>query len=93
MPVLKVDNAAVRKTQIERLEKLRRERDGAAVTRSLDALTACAKGGPGQPARARRRRRARSRHRRGDLPRPREGLGPAPGGDPRHLRRVQWRGG
>ncbi len=45
--VLKVDNAAVRKNQIERLEKLRRERDGAAVDRTLDALTACAKGAEG----------------------------------------------
>jgi methylmalonyl-CoA mutase len=47
VPVLKVDNAAVRKTQIERLEKLRRERDGAQVQASLDALTACANGAPG----------------------------------------------
>ncbi len=47
VPVLKVDNAAVRKTQIERLEKLRRERDAAAVTRTLDALTACAGGSGG----------------------------------------------
>jgi methylmalonyl-CoA mutase len=44
VPVLKVDNAAVRRTQIERLEKLRRERDQAATTRTLDALTACAEG-------------------------------------------------
>jgi methylmalonyl-CoA mutase len=44
VPVLKVDNAAVRRTQIERLEKLRRERDGAATQRALDALTACAEG-------------------------------------------------
>ena len=44
VPVLKVDNAAVRRTQIERLEQLRRERDGAACQRSLDALTACAEG-------------------------------------------------
>jgi methylmalonyl-CoA mutase len=42
VPVLKVDNAAVRRTQIERLERLRRDRDDAAVTRALDALTACA---------------------------------------------------
>ncbi|HEY0880868.1 MAG TPA: methylmalonyl-CoA mutase, partial [Archangium sp.] len=47
VPVLKVDNAAVRKTQIERLEKLRRERDGAQVHAALDALTACANGAPG----------------------------------------------
>ncbi len=44
VPVLKVDNAAVRKTQIERLERLRRERDEAASQRALDALTACAEG-------------------------------------------------
>jgi methylmalonyl-CoA mutase len=44
VPVLKVDNAAVRRTQIERLERLRSDRDDAAVTRTLDALTACADG-------------------------------------------------
>jgi len=44
VPVLKVDNAAVRRTQIERLARLRRDRDGAATTRTLDALTACAEG-------------------------------------------------
>jgi methylmalonyl-CoA mutase len=42
VPVLKVDNAAVRKTQIDRLEKLRRERDPAAVEQALAALTRCA---------------------------------------------------
>ncbi len=44
VPVLKVDNAAVRRTQIERLSQLRRERDGEACMRSLEALTACAEG-------------------------------------------------
>ncbi len=44
VPVLKVDNAAVRRTQIQRLERLRKERDPAATTRALDALTACAEG-------------------------------------------------
>jgi methylmalonyl-CoA mutase len=44
VPVLKVDNAAVRRTQIARLEQLRRERDGEACQRALDALTACAEG-------------------------------------------------
>ena len=47
VPVLKVDNAAVRRTRIERLERLRRERDGEACQRALDALTACARGGGG----------------------------------------------
>ncbi|MEU4227635.1 methylmalonyl-CoA mutase [Nonomuraea sp. NPDC026600] len=37
--VLKVDNTAVRATQIERLRKLRAERDPDAVRRALDALT------------------------------------------------------
>ena len=44
VPVLKVDNAAVRRTQIERLERLRRDRDQEATSRALDALTACAEG-------------------------------------------------
>jgi methylmalonyl-CoA mutase len=44
VPVRKVDNGDVRRTQIERLERLRRERDSDACRRSLDALTACAEG-------------------------------------------------
>jgi methylmalonyl-CoA mutase len=44
IPVLKVDNASVRKTQIERLEQLRRERDPQKTQVTLDALTACAEG-------------------------------------------------
>jgi len=47
VPVLKVDNAAVRKTQIERLGRLRAERDQAACTRALEALTQCAERGEG----------------------------------------------
>ncbi len=44
---LEVDNTAVRKAQIERLAKLRAERDNAAVQAALDALTECAKTGKG----------------------------------------------
>ncbi|MBX7115660.1 MAG: methylmalonyl-CoA mutase [Myxococcaceae bacterium] len=44
VPVLKVDNASVRKTQIARLEKLRRERDEKQTVATLEALTACAEG-------------------------------------------------
>ncbi len=44
VPVHKVDNAAVRRTQIERLERLRRDRDREATNRALDALTGCAEG-------------------------------------------------
>ncbi len=47
IPVHKVDNAAVRKTQIERLKKLRAERDNEATTRALEALTKCAETGTG----------------------------------------------
>ena len=45
--VLQVDNAEVRRQQIARLTKLRRERDGAAVTQCLDALTGAAESGEG----------------------------------------------
>ena len=44
---LEVDNTAVRKAQIERLAKLRAERDSAEVQAALDALTECAKSGKG----------------------------------------------
>jgi methylmalonyl-CoA mutase len=40
--ILEVDNAAVRVSQIERLNKLRRERDDTQVRTALEALTKCA---------------------------------------------------
>jgi methylmalonyl-CoA mutase len=45
--VLKVDNAAVRKSQIERLQKLRAERNQADVDKALAALTSAAESGEG----------------------------------------------
>jgi methylmalonyl-CoA mutase len=42
-----VDNRAVREAQIARLEKLKRERDAAAVERALEALTKAAESGEG----------------------------------------------
>jgi methylmalonyl-CoA mutase len=45
--VLKVDNSAVRAAQIEKLERLRGERDGAAVASALEALTNAAASGGG----------------------------------------------
>jgi methylmalonyl-CoA mutase (EC 5.4.99.2) len=45
--VLDIDNAAVRESQIARLNKLRGERDGEAVQAALSALTECAKTGQG----------------------------------------------
>ena len=45
--VLKVDNTAVRAAQIERLKRLRAERNQAKVDEKLAALTQCAKSGKG----------------------------------------------
>ena len=44
---LEVDNTAVRKAQIERLAKLRAERNNEEVQAALDALTRCAESGEG----------------------------------------------
>ena len=44
VPVLKVDNEAVRGAQLRRLAELKRGRDEAAVTRALEALSAAADG-------------------------------------------------
>ena len=45
IPMLKVDNSSVRRQQVEKLQRLRAERDGAEVRRTLDALTRGAAGG------------------------------------------------
>jgi len=45
--ILEVDNSEVRRQQIARLERLKRERDGAAVAAALAALTDCATTGEG----------------------------------------------
>lgn len=45
--ILEVDNTAVRKQQIERLQQLRASRDEAAVKAALAAITECAKTGNG----------------------------------------------
>ncbi|MBV6640049.1 MAG: methylmalonyl-CoA mutase [Cyclobacteriaceae bacterium] len=45
--LLEVDNISVRKAQIQRLKKLKRERDGEAVSQSLYALSRCAESGEG----------------------------------------------
>ena len=47
VPVLKVDNSEVRRQQLEKLARLRAERDQAEVTAKLDALTNCAAAGEG----------------------------------------------
>ncbi len=45
--ILEIDNHAVRDAQIERLQLIRSERDGEAVTEALAAIQACAAGGEG----------------------------------------------
>ena len=45
--ILEVDNTAVRKQQIERLEALRAGRDNEAVKKALEAITECVKTGKG----------------------------------------------
>ena len=45
--VLKVDNSAVRRLQVDKLARLKRERDPRAVEAALDALTQGARGGNG----------------------------------------------
>jgi methylmalonyl-CoA mutase len=45
--VLKIDNSAVRQLQIDKLSRLRRERDPAQLQAALDALTRTAEGGNG----------------------------------------------
>jgi methylmalonyl-CoA mutase len=45
--ILEVDNSAVRQAQIERLKKLRSERDESRVQQTLAALTECARTGKG----------------------------------------------
>jgi len=45
--VLKVDNSAVRQLQIDKLERLKREREGPQVRETLERLTRCAQTGDG----------------------------------------------
>jgi methylmalonyl-CoA mutase len=47
IPVLDIDNAAVRESQIRRLDQLKRERDNAAVRQALEKLEQCAGNGSG----------------------------------------------
>jgi methylmalonyl-CoA mutase len=47
LEILDIDNAAVRESQIARLKKLRAERDNAACTASLKAITQCMETGAG----------------------------------------------
>ncbi|MEX2574266.1 MAG: methylmalonyl-CoA mutase [Balneolaceae bacterium] len=47
LDILEVDNEKVRKSQIDRLEKVKKERDQKAVSESLKALARCAENGKG----------------------------------------------
>ena len=47
LEILEVDNTEVRRQQVARLKQLKAERDGAAATAALEALTRCAETGEG----------------------------------------------
>ncbi len=47
MDILEVDNSSVRKSQLDRLVALKKDRDNRRVKSSLSAITNCAKGGKG----------------------------------------------
>ncbi len=47
LEILDIDNTAVRKSQIAKLERLKAERDGAACQAALDRIAACARSGQG----------------------------------------------
>jgi len=47
LDILEVDNAVVRQSQLDRLRKLKGERDKEKVAAALDAITNCAEGGKG----------------------------------------------
>ena len=89
--VLKVDNSSVRAQQIEKLRRLRAERDEAACQDALDALTRRRPAAEGNLLELAVRRGPRQGDRRGDLRRPGEGLRAARGPDPYDLRCVPQR--
>ena len=70
------------KLQLDKLARLKHERDPAALKIALDALTARRGGGNAQPAGARGRRRAGQGHGRRDFIGAGEGLRPPPRRDP-----------
>ncbi|PJZ70653.1 methylmalonyl-CoA mutase [Leptospira perolatii] len=47
LDILDIDNTAVREAQIRKLKEMKKNRDSAAVEASLNAITKCAEGGPG----------------------------------------------
>ena len=87
--VLKVDNSAVLKMQLDKLARLRRERDPAQLAAALESLTRAAERRQRQSPGARGRRRPRQGHRRRNLKRAGEGVGPPPRRDQIDHRRVQ----
>ena len=87
--VLKVDNAAVRQLQVDKLTRLKRERDPKVVAEALADAHAQRRGRQRQSVGARHRRRARQGHGRRDFIGARRSVWPASGGDQGHLRRLQ----
>ena len=87
--LLKVDNAAVRQLQIDKLARLRRERDPQGGRGRAGRAHPQCRRRQRQSARARDRRRARQGHGRRNLGGAGAGVRPPSGGDQGDLRRLQ----
>ena len=90
--VLKVDNTAVRQLQIDKLARLKRERDPKGGGRGAGGPDPCGRPRQWQSARARDRRGARQGHGRRDLARLGEGVRAPPRGDQGDFGGLQARG-
>ena len=88
IPVLDIDDAAVRAAQIAGCEQLKRDRDPQAVEQALARLESCAVSGERQSAGVRRGCGARARNARRNFVCARKGLGTLRGSHAHHLRRL-----
>ncbi len=87
--VLKVDNAAVRQLQIDKLARLKRERDPKMLAEALASADPQRRGRQRQSVGARHRGSPRQGHRRRDFIGAGKSIRASPGGDQGDLRRLQ----
>ena len=90
--VLKVDNSAVRQLQLDKLSRLRAERDPAQVKTALEVLTRAASGGNANLLAARDRGGPRQSHGRRDFIGAGAGVRPPPRRDQGHHGRIRTGG-
>jgi methylmalonyl-CoA mutase len=88
IPVLDIDNDAVRTAQVKRLEQLKRERDASAVREALEKLGAFAANRRGKSAGLRGGRGAQASNTGRDFDGSRKRVGALRGNDAHHRRRV-----